>query len=73
MILQELRIQDLQHEEALARELEAKEQLNSLGYIDVPCKNIGEGGSSQILAQTPTTNTKKSLDFGTGDELPYEG
>ena len=70
MILQELCIQDLQHEEALARELEAKEQLNSLGYIDVPCKNIGEGGSSQILAQTPTTNTKKSLDFGTGDELP---
>ena len=70
MILQELRIQDLQHEEALARELEAKEQLKSLGYIDVPCKNIGEGGSSQILAQTPTTNTKKSLDFGTGDELP---
>ena len=56
--------------EGLARELEAKEQLNSLGYIDVPCKNIGEGGSSQILAQTPTTNTKKSLDFGTGDELP---
>ena len=49
MILQELRIQDLQHEEALARELEAKEQLNSLGYIDVPCKNMGEGGSSQIL------------------------
>ena len=70
MILQELRIQDLQHEEALARELEAKEQLNALGYIDVLCKNIGEGGSSQILAQTPTTNTKKSLDFGTGDELP---
>ena len=70
MILQELRIQDLLHEEALARELEAKEQLNSLGYIDVPWKNIGEGGSSQILAQTPTTNTKKSLDFGTGDELP---
>ena len=71
MILQELRIQDLQHEEALARELEAKEQLNSLGYIDVPCKNMGEGGgSSQILTQTPTTNTKKSLDFGTGDELP---
>ena len=70
MILQELRIQDLQHEEALARVLEAKEQLNSLGYIDVPCKNIGEGGSSQILVQTPTTYTKKSLDFGTGDELP---
>ena len=39
----------MQHEEALARELEAKEQLNSLGYIDVPCKNMGEGGSSQIL------------------------
>ena len=60
----------MQHEEALARELEAKEQLNSLGYIDVPCKNIGEGGSSQILAQTPMTNTKKLLDFGTGDGIP---
>ena len=70
MILQELRIQDFQHEKALARELEAKEQLNSLGYIDVPCKNMGEGGSSQIRTQTPTTNMKKSLDFGTGDELP---
>ena len=60
----------MQEAEGLARELEAKEQLNSLGYIDVPCKNMGEGGSSPILTQTPTTNTKKSLDFGTGDELP---
>ena len=67
---QELLIRDMQEAEGLARELEAKEQLNSLGYIDVPCKNIGEGGSSQILPQTPTTNTKKSLDFGTGDKLP---
>ena len=70
MILQELLIRDMQEAEGLARELEAKEQLNSLGYIDVPCKNMGEGGLSPILTQTPMTNTKKSLDFGTGDELP---
>ena len=27
--------------EGLARELEAEEQLNSLGYIDIPCKKYG--------------------------------
>ena len=59
----------MEEADGLAREREAQAQRDSLGYIDLPCKNMGEGGSSPSPKQTTMTNTKKSLDLGRGDEL----
>ena len=56
--------------EGLARELAEKEQeqLQLYGYIDVKEKKIEAHGSSPRPTQSPTTQRKRSLDFGSAED-----
>ena len=56
--------------EGLARELAEKEQeqLQLYGYIDVKEKKIEAHGSSPSPMQSPTTQRKRSLDFGSAED-----
>ena len=56
--------------EDLARELAEKEQeqLQLYGYIDVKEKKIEAHVSSPSATQSPTSQHKKSLDFGSAED-----
>ena len=56
--------------EGLARELAEKEQeqLQLYGYIDVKEKKIEAHGSLPSPTQSPTTQRKRSLDFGSAED-----
>ena len=54
--------------EGLARELAEKEQLQLYGYVDVKEKKIEAHGSSPSPTQSPTSKSKRSLDFGSAED-----